>query len=94
MPPAPLALLPWSADRFVGPVTVFSLHARKLVTTGEGGMILTDDGDLAERLRRQRHQGMSLSDYERHGGSPTEFEAYPRWDTISASPNAGGHRRR
>jgi perosamine synthetase len=61
----------------LAPVTVFSLHARKLVTTGEGGMILTDDGDLATRLRRLRHQGMSLSDYERHGSSPTVFESYP-----------------
>jgi perosamine synthetase len=59
------------------PASIFSLHARKLVTTGEGGMILTDDPNLAERLRRQRHQGMSLSDYERHGGSPTNFESYP-----------------
>lgn len=57
--------------------TIFSLHARKLVTTGEGGMILTDDADLAGRLRRQRHQGMSLSDFERHGASPTTFETYP-----------------
>lgn len=58
-------------------VTVFSLHARKLVTTGEGGMILTDDGELATRLRQLRHQGMSLSDYERHGSAPTVFESYP-----------------
>jgi perosamine synthetase len=57
--------------------SVFSLHARKVVTTGEGGMIVTDDGDLAARLRRQRHQGMSLSDVERHGTSPTTFETYP-----------------
>ena len=56
---------------------VFSLHARKVITTGEGGMIVTDDGDLAARLRRQRHQGMSLSDFERHGASPTMFESYP-----------------
>ena len=41
-------------------VTVFSLHARKIVTTGEGGMIVTDDDAFAERLRRLRHQGMSL----------------------------------
>jgi perosamine synthetase len=61
----------------LAPSTVFSLHARKLVTTGEGGMILTDDGALAERLRRLRHQGMSLSDYQRHRGSPTMFENYP-----------------
>jgi perosamine synthetase len=61
----------------LAPFSVFSLHARKLITTGEGGMILTNDGALAARLRRQRHQGMSLSDYERHGGAPTTFETYP-----------------
>ena len=58
-------------------VTVFSLHARKVVTTAEGGMITTDDAELADRLRRLRHQGMSLSDYARHGGPPTRFESYP-----------------
>jgi perosamine synthetase len=58
-------------------VTVFSLHARKVVTTGEGGMIVTDDQPFAERLRRLRHQGMSLSDYARHGAAPTVFESYP-----------------
>jgi perosamine synthetase len=58
-------------------VTVFSLHARKVVTTGEGGMIVTDDRPFAERLRRLRHQGMSLSDYARHGAPPTVFESYP-----------------
>ncbi|CAL78882.1 putative DegT/DnrJ/EryC1/StrS aminotransferase family protein [Bradyrhizobium sp. ORS 278] len=58
-------------------ITIFSLHARKIITTGEGGMIVTNDGDFAERLRRQRHQGMSLSDYQRHGQLPTMFETYP-----------------
>ena len=58
-------------------VTVFSLHARKVVTTAEGGMIATDDAELAERLRRLRHQGMSLSDYARHRDPPTRFESYP-----------------
>jgi perosamine synthetase len=58
-------------------VTVFSLHARKVVTTAEGGMITTDDAELAESLRRLRHQGMSLSDYVRHAGPPTRFESYP-----------------
>jgi perosamine synthetase len=69
-----------SHDRPVGAladVTVFSLHARKVVTTAEGGMITTDDDALAERLRRLRHQGMSLSDYARHRGPPTCFESYP-----------------
>jgi perosamine synthetase len=58
-------------------VTIFSLHARKVVTTGEGGMIVTNDRALAERLRRLRHQGMSVSDFARHNISPTMFEEYP-----------------
>lgn len=58
-------------------VTVFSLHARKVVTTAEGGMIVTDDEALAQRLRVLRHQGMSASDFARHGARPTEFETYP-----------------
>jgi perosamine synthetase len=58
-------------------VTVFSLHARKVLTTAEGGMIVTNDAALAQRLRRLRHQGMSLSDFARHGASPTVFEDYP-----------------
>ena len=69
-----------NANRPVGSlaeIAVFSLHARKVVTTAEGGMIVTDDGAFAERLRRLRHQGMSLSDFARHGMRPTEFEAYP-----------------
>ena len=61
----------------LAPISVFSLHARKVVTTGEGGIIVTNDEVLAARLRRLRHQGMSLSDFERHGGSPTKFEIYP-----------------
>lgn len=40
-------------------------------------MIVTNDGALAERLRRLRHQGMSLSDFARHNASPTMFESYP-----------------
>jgi perosamine synthetase len=69
-----------SNDRPVGglaDVTVFSLHARKVVTTAEGGMITTNDAASAERLRRLRQQGMSLSDYARHGEPPTQFESYP-----------------
>lgn len=59
------------------PYSVFSLHARKVITTGEGGMIVTNDSELSGKLRRLRHQGMSLSDYQRHASSPTTFESYP-----------------
>jgi perosamine synthetase len=48
-----------------------------VITTGEGGMIVTNDGELSATLRRLRHQGMSLSDYQRHASSPTTFESYP-----------------
>jgi perosamine synthetase len=58
-------------------VAVFSLHARKVVTAGEGGMIVTSDATLAKRLRLLRHQGMSLSDHQRHAAPPTLFEDYP-----------------
>ena len=38
--------------------TVFSFHAVKIITTGEGGMVVTQDAALAERLRRLRSHGM------------------------------------
>jgi perosamine synthetase len=57
-------------------VSAFSFHARKVLTTAEGGMILTDDRRLAERLRTLRHQGMSLSDFQRFDASPTTYEHY------------------
>jgi perosamine synthetase len=41
-----------------GIVSTFSFYGNKLVTTGEGGMVVTDDDRLAERLRLLRGQGM------------------------------------
>jgi dTDP-4-amino-4,6-dideoxygalactose transaminase len=55
----------------------FSFHGRKVVVTGEGGMITTEDAQLAARLRRLRHQGMSASDLERHRAERVILEAYP-----------------
>ena len=54
----------------------FSFHPRKLLTTGEGGMISVADVDLAERLRRLRQHGMSISDLARHRASQPVFESY------------------
>ena len=42
----------------VGDAACFSFHPRKTITTGEGGIITTDDDDLAERVRLQRNHGM------------------------------------
>ncbi|OHB66423.1 MAG: UDP-4-amino-4,6-dideoxy-N-acetyl-beta-L-altrosamine transaminase, partial [Planctomycetes bacterium RBG_13_63_9] len=40
-------------------LSTFSLHAVKPITTGEGGMITTDDADLAARIRRFRNHGFA-----------------------------------
>ena len=42
----------------LGDVGVFSFYGNKLITTGEGGMVVTDDGALAARLRMLRDHGM------------------------------------
>jgi len=59
-----------------GNIACFSFHPRKVVTTGEGGMITTDDEAIAERLRRFRHHGMSVSDLERHRSRGIIIESY------------------
>ena len=46
----------------------FSFHPRKLITTGEGGMIITANQEIAEQLRKLRDHGASVSDLERHLG--------------------------
>ena len=58
------------------PMVCFSFHPRKVVTTGEGGMIVTRDRSLAERLRRLRHHGMDRSDWQRHRAPSFERESY------------------
>jgi dTDP-4-amino-4,6-dideoxygalactose transaminase len=44
----------------------FSFHPRKIITTGEGGMVVTSDPDLANRLRVLRSQGASIPSDARH----------------------------
>lgn len=60
-----------------GNTACFSFHPRKVITTGEGGMITTDDPDIDARLRRFRHHGMSVSDIERHMANRVIIETYP-----------------
>lgn len=61
----------------VGPITCFSLHPRKVITTGEGGIITVMDPELGERLRRIRQHGMDVSDLARHNTSEVVIETYP-----------------
>ena len=45
--------------------TAFSFHPVKLMTTGEGGMVTTDDASLAERMRIFRNHGISTDHHQR-----------------------------
>jgi perosamine synthetase len=47
----------------------FSFHPRKAITTGEGGMVTTNDESIAEKIRRLRDHGASISDLQRHLGA-------------------------
>jgi dTDP-4-amino-4,6-dideoxygalactose transaminase len=60
-----------------GDVACFSFHPRKLLTTGDGGMIVSARGDWDEACRRWRHNGMGTSDTVRHRSRQVIFEAYP-----------------
>ena len=53
----------------LGDLGVFSFHPRKSITTGEGGMVTTNDDHLAEQVKRMRNHGASVSEEERHRGS-------------------------
>jgi dTDP-4-amino-4,6-dideoxygalactose transaminase len=61
-------------------LAAWSFHPRKVLTTGEGGMITTDDAEWAARLRRLRSHGMSVSAADRHaaelGAARVVLEGY------------------
>lgn len=50
-------------------LTVFSFHPVKHITTGEGGMVVTDNAEFADRMRRFRNHGISMDSRQRadHG---------------------------
>jgi dTDP-4-amino-4,6-dideoxygalactose transaminase len=53
----------------IADASAFSFHPRKSITTGEGGMLITDDAELARTVRIVRDHGASASDLQRHLGS-------------------------
>ena len=59
-----------------GDVAVFSFHPRKILTTGDGGMITTNCEYIAKRFRLWRQHSMGISDHTRHGNKSVEFETY------------------
>lgn len=57
-------------------LAAWSFHPRKLITTGEGGMLTTNRDDWAVRAKRLREHGMSVSAAERHRGGGAVVESY------------------
>jgi len=60
-----------------GRAAIFSFHPTKTITTGEGGMIVCGDADLATRIRLLRSHGISRDAWSRHDGGSS-----PRYDVI------------
>lgn len=60
-----------------GDVACFSFHPRKVMSTGDGGMLTTANADWDRQFRLLRQHGMSVPDTVRHGASQVIFESYP-----------------
>ncbi|MDA9328746.1 DegT/DnrJ/EryC1/StrS family aminotransferase [Flavobacteriales bacterium] len=54
----------------------FSLHPRKIITTGEGGMITTNSESIYNKLKLLRQHGMSINDQVRHNSKSVIVESY------------------
>jgi dTDP-4-amino-4,6-dideoxygalactose transaminase len=52
----------------MGHAAAFSFHPRKSITTGEGGMLTTNDPKLASKAAKMRNHGAEISEEERHNG--------------------------
>lgn len=59
-----------------GQVACFSFHPRKVITTGDGGMLTTNDPALDQKFRLWRQHGMGTSDLARHRSNEVVFEQY------------------
>lgn len=57
----------------IGDLTCFSFYATKTLTTGEGGMVTTADGDLAEKIRMLSLHGMSRDAWDRYRGGSWDY---------------------
>jgi dTDP-4-amino-4,6-dideoxygalactose transaminase len=58
-------------------IACFSFHPRKVMSTGDGGMITTSNREWDSRFRLLRQHAMSIPDTVRHGSSEILFESYP-----------------
>lgn len=74
----------------IGDIGCFSFFSNKNISTGEGGMIVTDDSDLEKRIRLLRSHGMTTMSYQRSRGHATAYDVVElgynfRMDDIRAS---------
>jgi perosamine synthetase len=60
-----------------GDVACFSFHPRKILSTGDGGMLTTRHADWDKNFRLWRQHSMSVADTVRHGSNQVIFESYP-----------------
>lgn len=68
-------------DRYVGSfgdAACLSFHPRKMITTGEGGMVLTNSDEIATRVAELRNYGASVPAWERHQGNLFDLPIYER----------------
>jgi len=71
---APGAVLDGRGLGVWGAVGSFSFFPNKNMTTAEGGMVVTDDDELAERMRRLRSHGMTTLTWDRHRGHAHSYD--------------------
>ena len=71
---APLADLGGRCIGTFGIAGAFSFFSNKNMTTGEGGMVVTDDDEANARLRRLRSHGMSTLTWDRHRGHAADYD--------------------
>jgi perosamine synthetase len=60
-----------------GAITCFSFHPRKVVSTGDGGMLTTNNAEYNRLFRLWRQHSMSVNDQVRHSSNQVIFEEYP-----------------
>lgn len=60
-----------------GDAACFSFHPRKILSTGDGGMLTTRHKEWDARFRLWRQHSMSVADTVRHGSNKVIFESYP-----------------